>query len=435
MRADNATMGIPLVWRRGTVTDVRPGRCPDVSYDPKVPATPFDPWGDPGLAARLGTAFEPDPVILARTRRRVADAVALTGERGRRARREPHRHWVRPTFARGQSVVEFAIILPIFMLLVLITVDFGRMFFSYIQLSNAAREGAAYAAVDPTNTAVITSRATAETNTQGQGGEHPLTLTTTCVDTTGSAIACSTAAGGGGPGYTVTVNASEQFSFLTPWINNFFGGSFRMNASASTVALGFAADASATQPPGCAPPSIAVISVGGSGLTIDVDGSASQPSTGLCRISGYNWTFGDGTSDVSYATGTVHTYSTAGTYTVRLTVTNQGGSATASTSVTVPLSTTTCNAPTAEFSIAPPTGTTGFTGTIFTYDAAASTNMGVPACNPHFSWDFGDTLTGPDAQTATHQYVTTPGGSTVQVKLTVTNDAGTDSMTQSITFQ
>jgi PKD repeat protein len=97
--------------------------------------------------------------------------------------------------------------------------------------------------------------------------------------------------------------------------------------------------------------------------------------------------------------------------------------------------TTTCNTPTAAFSITPPTGTTGFTGTVFTYDASASTNMGVPACNPHFTWDFGDSLTGPDAQSTTHQYVSTAPGTTVQVVLTVTNDAGTDSKTETITFQ
>jgi hypothetical protein len=343
---------------------------------------------------------------------------------------------VRLAHGRGQAVVEFAIILPVFLLLVLITVDFGRLFFSYVQLSNAAREGAAYAATQPTDVPGITSHATAETNAQGQGGEHPLTVTTACVDTAGSSIACSVAAdGGGGPGDTVTVNASEQFSFLTPWMDNVFGGGFRMNASASAVALGLAPDASATQPPGCAPPSSAVISVGGSGVTIDVDGSASQPSSGLCHISGYNWAFGDGTSDVSYATGTVHTYAAAGTYTVTLTVTNQGGSASSTTSVTVPQTTTTCNAPTAAFSISPPTGTTGFTGTVFTYDASASTNMAVAACHPHFTWDFGDSVTGPDASAATHQYVSTAPGTTVQVVLTVTNDAGTNQMTQQLTLQ
>lgn len=338
-------------------------------------------------------------------------------------------------FARGgQSVVEFAILLPLFMLLLLITVDFGRLFFSYVQLNNAAREGAAYAATNPTDLAGITTHATAETNAQAQGGEHPISVATACVDTTGSTISCTDAPGGGGPGYTVTVTATESFSFLTPWIDGFFRNNFTMATSASAVALGLAPNTSATQPPGCAAPSSAVISLASSGLTIDVNGSASQPSSGLCHISGYNWDFGDGVTDVSYATGTVHTYLFGGTYTVRLTVTNQGGTATATQTVTVP-AVTTCLAPTAVFSIAPPTGIAGPGGTTFGFDASASTNMGVPACNPHFTWDLGDATFGPDAPSATHQYVSATPGSTVTVTLTVTNDAGTDQTTQTITFQ
>ncbi|MBF6605460.1 MAG: pilus assembly protein [Chloroflexi bacterium] len=350
--------------------------------------------------------------------------------------RSDSRSSARLAFERGagQSVVEFAVLLPLFMLLLLVTVDFGRLFFSYIQITNAAREGAAYAAVDPTNLAAITTRATAEANSQAQGGEHPIAVTTACVDTTGATIPCSGAPGGGGPGYTVTVTASEVFSFLTPWMNGLLGNNFTMSTSASAVALGLAPNSSATQPPGCAAPSSAVMSVAGSGLTIDVDGSASQPSSGLCHISGYNWSFGDGTTDVSYATGTVHTYAFPGVYVVTLTVTNQGGTATTTSTVTVPLSTT-CLAPHAAFSIAPPTGSAGSSGTIFGFDASASTNMGVEACHPHYTWDFGDGATGPDAPTTTHQYVHSAPGTTVRVRLTVSNDAGSGQSTQTITLQ
>jgi PKD repeat protein len=331
----------------------------------------------------------------------------------------------------GQSVVEFAIVLPLFMLILLITIDFGRMFFSYVQLNNAAREGAAYAATNPTDSTGITAHAAAETNSQAQRGENPISVSTACVDTSAATIPCSTAAGGGGPGFTVSVTATETFSFITPWIDGFFGNNFKMASSASTVALGLAPNVTATQPPGCAAPSFAEISVAGSGLTIDVDGSSSQPSSGLCHISGYNWAFGDGVTDVSYATGTVHTYAAAGTYTVTLTVTNQGGTATTTTTVVVPLSTT-CLAPTAAFSIAPPTGVGGGAGTTFGYDASSSTNMGVAACNPHFIWDFGDGTIGPDASSATHKYSGVSGGRVMTVRLTTTNDAGSDQSTQTL---
>ena len=43
---------------------------------------------------------------------------------------------------RGQALVEFALVLPVFLAIVLATVDFGWALRSYITLTNAAREGA-----------------------------------------------------------------------------------------------------------------------------------------------------------------------------------------------------------------------------------------------------------------------------------------------------
>ena len=51
--------------------------------------------------------------------------------------------------SRGQSVVEFAMIAPVLVFLLLITLDFGRLFMSYITLTNTTRVAANYAAVNP----------------------------------------------------------------------------------------------------------------------------------------------------------------------------------------------------------------------------------------------------------------------------------------------
>ena len=51
--------------------------------------------------------------------------------------------------SRGQSVVEFAMIAPVLVFLLLITLDFGRLFMSYITLTNTTRVAANYAAVEP----------------------------------------------------------------------------------------------------------------------------------------------------------------------------------------------------------------------------------------------------------------------------------------------
>ncbi|MGO4663049.1 TadE/TadG family type IV pilus assembly protein [Terrabacter sp. 2TAF16] len=50
---------------------------------------------------------------------------------------------------RGASAVEFAIVLPVLFLIIAGIVDFGRAYFTQIELSNAAREGARAAVVLP----------------------------------------------------------------------------------------------------------------------------------------------------------------------------------------------------------------------------------------------------------------------------------------------
>src|SRR3954451_6250779 len=50
------------------------------------------------------------------------------------------------TRTRGQSLVEFALILPLFLLFVAACLDLGRVFYANISLNNAAREGAMQAA-------------------------------------------------------------------------------------------------------------------------------------------------------------------------------------------------------------------------------------------------------------------------------------------------
>jgi len=50
---------------------------------------------------------------------------------------------------RGQSLVEFALALPLLVLLLAITADIGRAFTAYIELGNMAREGARYGAISP----------------------------------------------------------------------------------------------------------------------------------------------------------------------------------------------------------------------------------------------------------------------------------------------
>ncbi len=53
---------------------------------------------------------------------------------------------------RGQTLVEFALILPLFLFLVVVIFDFGRAVYYYSAIQNAAREGARYGAIHPKGT-------------------------------------------------------------------------------------------------------------------------------------------------------------------------------------------------------------------------------------------------------------------------------------------
>jgi len=144
----------------------------------------------------------------------------------------------------GQSFVEFAILFPVLLLLLLIAIDFGRLFFTYVQVNNAAREGAAYAALAPKDTLGITARATQETNAQPktqEGGAVTLTISIACSDaSTGTADpGCDGAAASkAGVGYHATVTVTEPFQFYTPLIGNFFGNPLTLTASTTAPVFG-----------------------------------------------------------------------------------------------------------------------------------------------------------------------------------------------------
>jgi Flp pilus assembly protein TadG len=55
---------------------------------------------------------------------------------------------------RGQALVEFTMVLPILLILLFALVDFGRAFYTWLLVTNAAREGARIAAVQADMNAV-----------------------------------------------------------------------------------------------------------------------------------------------------------------------------------------------------------------------------------------------------------------------------------------
>jgi Flp pilus assembly protein TadG len=156
----------------------------------------------------------------------------------------------------GQAVAEFALIVPIFILMLLIAVDFGRLFFTYIQVNNAAREAANYAAahaVDYANgtttysqfhdSSISAGLAEANVQTQPGAGTAMAFASPTCfspgppVATIDCADAPQNGTSASGIGNQVSVTVTQQFSFLTPFLNTFFGGGLTMNATATATVL------------------------------------------------------------------------------------------------------------------------------------------------------------------------------------------------------
>lgn len=348
-------------------------------------------------------------------------------------------------------MVEFALILPVFLLLLLIAVDFGRLFYTYIQLNNIAREGAAYAAANPTvDNATLTTVAVREANVQFQRGEGAVAATATCAP-----VACASALGGTGAGNRVTVGASETFTFFTPLIGAFWPGGLTIGSTATATIAVFAAGGG-TPPSSCsmAPPvptfSWQSPDKVNQPLLISVDASAAASLAFPCQNVTYEWDFG-GTSNASppdpndpnrEGVTQDYTYAAAGTYTVTLTVTNAYGSTT-SVPQTISLGTGPCNAPTAAFTVSPAAiydargnitnwsaaNPGGQHGTAFVFNGSSSGFMSDPACHPVWSWDLGDHTTANTATVASHTYANACSETIVHVKLTVTNDGGTDSKT------
>jgi PKD repeat protein len=146
---------------------------------------------------------------------------------------------------------------------------------------------------------------------------------------------------------------------------------------------------------------------GGTPLSVDfTDLSSGSPTS-------WEWAFGDGAS--SSAQHPSHVYTSAGTFTVSLTVTNAAGSDTTTRAgyvvVTAPL------APTADFDAAPTDGSAPLSV------AFTDLSTGPPST---WLWEFGDGSTS-GLQHPVHTY--TEAG-LYNVTLTVTNGAGSDSVTR-----
>ncbi len=115
-----------------------------------------------------------------------------------------------PGRSNGQSLVEFALIVPVFLMIAFGTIDFGLAFDASITVSNAAREGARVGVTTPT-TAAITARVR---EVAGRLNDSNLTVTVACKTSSGGA--CSGGMSGAVSGTTVAVTVGYRYPMLTP---------------------------------------------------------------------------------------------------------------------------------------------------------------------------------------------------------------------------
>lgn len=118
---------------------------------------------------------------------------------------------------KGQTMVEFALLLPVLLLIVIGIIEFGFMFSGYLTLSNASREAVRTVSLGETD-AVASQRAK----------DVALTL-----DPSKMNVSISPAFAMRDRGDSTTVSIVYEYDFLTPFMEAIFGGDLQLEADAT----------------------------------------------------------------------------------------------------------------------------------------------------------------------------------------------------------
>jgi PKD repeat protein len=335
---------------------------------------------------------------------------------------------------RGQSLVEFALVLPIIMMLTLTALDFGRVYLGYINLQNMARIAANFAANNPTSwtastdPAILLKHQEAQLKYQneilGDAAATNCDLPIVAGKKTAPDPTFTDADADGTPeiGDKAQVSISCTFGVITPVIGNIVGGSIKVSA-ASTFPVKTGMTVTAGPPPAGSAPNAAF---SGNGVQAPNSITGTLPFTVDFRdTSGGNptswlWTFNDGSIPGTATTqdALAHVFAGPGTFVVSMKATNSYGSSTAFQSVTVTIPTT------VDFNISQPTPTAPSAVTFTSSSAPGGTN---------YAWTYGTGQggdSGASLTTTSHTYNTV---GTFTVTLTVTYPTGPVSVSKSVT--
>jgi len=123
---------------------------------------------------------------------------------------------------RGQSLTEFAVGVTFILVLLASGMDFGRAYFSYISIRDAAQEGAAYASIAPADVTGIRSRVR-------DTSANPIDLSAFGDDQIDIVVSGSACAGN-----TISVTVEYDFNIVAPFIA---GNTLRLEAEAIDTIL------------------------------------------------------------------------------------------------------------------------------------------------------------------------------------------------------
>ena len=130
---------------------------------------------------------------------------------------------------RGQALVEFALVLPVLLLVLLLAVDAGRLFFGWVALQNTARIGANFAADYPT--AWSSGDTAVETQYDQQIQDDATTIDCVLPNPIPTPVFPDPAPNTYSIGSRAVVSLQCSFSLLTPFLGAILGNPVQLGAS------------------------------------------------------------------------------------------------------------------------------------------------------------------------------------------------------------
>jgi Flp pilus assembly protein TadG len=118
---------------------------------------------------------------------------------------------------RGQAAVELALVLPVLVVLLMIVGEFLRVYYTTIELNNAARAGVQYGIHSPANAANLHGMQQAALNDGSDISGMTAVATEYCECSNGSSVSCGTAGACSDERVYIEVDTAATFHTLTDW--------------------------------------------------------------------------------------------------------------------------------------------------------------------------------------------------------------------------